>query len=61
MLYLKSLIQLQCDKCGKKTMKRIGVFTEDENLIGFIGKNCICGNKEKADLKEIDEVNQKLL
>ena len=59
MLSLKSITNLVCDKCGKRTMNRIGVYS-NEVLVGFIGKNCVCGNKEKADLKKIEEVNLKL-
>lgn len=49
-----------CPYC-KKTILRIGVY-QRHLLIGFIGVNCsYCHKKERADIKKIDYISQKLL
>jgi len=45
-----------CPKCKKNVAERILI-----KNIGYIGINCLCGNKEKANLKKIDYFNLSLI
>ena len=54
-IYLENQFNCYCPKCKKYQAERI-VFGK----LGYLGINCKCGNKKKANLNKID-VNTKSL
>lgn len=49
---LKVIKNCYCSKCKKNNTERIKVFG-----LGYTGIICNCGNKKKANLKEIEPFN----
>jgi len=54
--YLKVIFNCYCPRCKKYHAERIAV-----RDIGFMGFNCSCGFKEKANWKRIDYFSKTLL
>ena len=54
--YLKVEFNCYCPKCKKNKAERIKV-----GDIGFIGLNCKCGYRRKANLKKIDYLVKPLI
>jgi len=55
-LILKVLFNCLCPKCKKYQAKRIGVIRRGIGYIGYIGVNCKCGYKRKANIKKIEYI-----